>query len=64
MTIEEENAIDWRLCTFEGNQVRQDKEFLAYSLTRKLEIVDDLGRFADEWVEKARLRRESSRTER
>lgn len=57
MTTEEENAIDWSLCTFEGNQIRQDQEFLAFSLTKKLEIVDDLGRFADEWAEKARLRR-------
>lgn len=61
MTREEEEAIDWNLCTFEGNQIRQDREFLAYPFWKKLEVVDELGRFAEEWVEKARLRRERER---
>jgi hypothetical protein len=38
--------IDWSLTTFEGNRIRQHREFLALSFREKMQWIEDLGRTA------------------
>jgi hypothetical protein len=38
--------IDWSLTTFEGNRLRQQRDFLALPVRRKLEIIEQMGEVA------------------
>ena len=58
MTPEEEAAVDWSLCTWEGSRRQQHEEFRALSFQRKMEIVEDLSRFQKEALELGRRARE------
>lgn len=42
----DDDAIDWSLCTFEGNRRRQHQEYLALPFRAKLEALEELERIA------------------
>lgn len=53
-----DEGIDWNLTTWEGNRLRQHREFQALPFRRKLEVVEQLGDLARLFT--AHRRREAS----
>jgi ribosomal protein L31 len=41
-----DDHIDWSLTTWEGNRMRQHREFLALPFREKIQAMEDLGEFA------------------
>lgn len=58
MTPEQEAAVDWSQCTWEGSRRQQHEEFRALSFPRKMEIIENLSRFQQEAFEVGRRTRE------
>jgi hypothetical protein len=54
MTPEEEAAIDWSLCTWEGARRAQHRAFLALSFREKLEAVEEMSDVARHFEEQRR----------
>lgn len=54
---------DWSVTTWEGNRLRQHREFLALSFREKLEVVERLGETAAFFAARRRARGQSVRPE-
>lgn len=56
MTTPNEPEIDWSLTTWKGSRRRQHEEFRAIPFSRKLEIIEEMNRFAMDTLETRRAR--------
>lgn len=50
MTEKHERNINWSLTTWKGSRLQQHREFHALPFSQKLELVEEMGEMADEFV--------------
>lgn len=53
----DEDAIDWSLTTWEGNRLRQHREFQALPFREKLLRLEQRGEMSRWWLDRAQARR-------
>jgi hypothetical protein len=56
MTTPNGPEIDWSLTTWKGSRRKQHQEFHAIPFSRKLEIIEEMNRFANAIIEERRAR--------
>lgn len=50
------DPVDWSLTSWDGNRLRQHREFLALSFREKLEVMEELSEVAAFFAERRRAR--------